>query len=308
MRQFLTSAETCRREGGTNTPIDKTPRVIPVIGGLGAAILWASGTVAGSRSARRADPSACLAWAMIGGMIVCLPGLFITGVPKNLTAHSAVWLGLAGTGNVAGLLVLYKAMRIGSVSLLSALGSTEGAIAATLAAIAGEHLGLGLVGAISLAVVGVLIVAWPPREASVHMQLSRRSIALGAAATVLFGVSLFATGKAAATLPVAWAATPPRLVGTLVLAPAMLAQGRIRIPRIVWRTVTITALAEVFGFMSFVWGSQHGIAVAAVLASQFSVFCAIFAWVLFHEKLSHRQIFGVVVTAIAVGLVSGLTG
>ena len=52
---------------------------------------------------------------------------------------------LAGGANVAGLALVYAALRIGKVGIVSPLASTEGAIAALLAVVAGETVGVGTV-------------------------------------------------------------------------------------------------------------------------------------------------------------------
>jgi drug/metabolite transporter (DMT)-like permease len=50
----------------------------------------------------------------------------------------------------------------------------------------------------------------------------------------------------------------------------------------------------VAGFALFALGARHGIAVSAVLASQFAAISAIAAYVLFHERLARLQLAGVV--------------
>ena len=52
------------------------------------------------------------------------------------------WLVVAGGGNVVGLLLVYGALRVGKVSIVAPIISTEGAIAAVLAVAAGEAIGV----------------------------------------------------------------------------------------------------------------------------------------------------------------------
>ena len=66
--------------------------------------------------------------------------------------------------------------------------------------------------------------------------------------------------------------------------------------------VVASGLCEVGGFASFALGSRHGIAVAAVLASQFAAVAAVSAYVLFHERLTRLQLAG------AVAIVAGVAG
>lgn len=62
----------------------------------------------------------------------------------------------------------------------------------------------------------------------------------------------------------------------------------------------MSGLCEVAGFALFTVGSRHGIAVSAVLASQFAAIAAVAAYLLFGERLARVQLAGV--TSIVVGV------
>ena len=68
--------------------------------------------------------------------------------------------------------------------------------------------------------------------------------------------------------------------------------------------LVVSGIAEVIGFVSFVVGARHGIAITAVLGSQFAALAAIAAFLFLGERLRRVQIAGV--CAIAVG-VAGLS-
>jgi drug/metabolite transporter (DMT)-like permease len=63
---------------------------------------------------------------------------------------------------------------------------------------------------------------------------------------------------------------------------------------------------EVAGFALFAFGARHGIAVAAVLSSQFAAIAAIAAYLLFRERLTPVQVAGVAVIVVGVGILSGI--
>ena len=64
--------------------------------------------------------------------------------------------------------------------------------------------------------------------------------------------------------------------------------------------VLVAGVFEVVGFALFAFGARHGIAVSAVLSSQFAAIAAIAAYVLFRERLSPVQLAGVGVIVIGV--------
>ena len=113
--------------------------MIAILGGLGAAAAWAASTVCSSRSSRRLDPASVLAWVMLVGLVITVPLVAVRGAPIEMSGRAVLWLAAAGVGNVAGLLLAYRALRIGQVALIAPLLSTEGAIAAVVAIAAGNR-------------------------------------------------------------------------------------------------------------------------------------------------------------------------
>src|SRR5207302_6373758 len=97
-----------------------------------------------------------------------------------------------------------------------------------------------------------------------------------------------------------WAVLPPRLLGVAVVALPLALRSRLRLTRRALPLVLAGGLGEVAGFVSFTLGSRHGLAVSAVLASQFAGISAIAAFLLFRERLLRVQVAGV--AAIAVGV------
>ena len=279
--------------------------MIAILCGLGAAAAWAVTSLTGARASREIGPPATLAWVMLTGLVIVGPVALAQGVPDGLDAGSVTWLVIAGAGNVGGLLLVYAGMRIGKVGVVAPISSTEGAVAALIAVAAGEQLGAGTAVALCVIVVGVVLAARPPAEAQTGHDDPRAALFAGAAACA-FGASLYATGRASADLPIAWAVLPPRLLGVLFVTIPLLAASRLRLTRSAAPIVVASGIAEVVGFVAFAIGARHGIAITAVLASQFAAIAAIAARFLFGERIGRVATIGVVVIAVGVATVSAL--
>jgi uncharacterized membrane protein len=279
--------------------------VIAVLGGLGAAVLWAGAMLCASRATRLIGPSSSLAAVMLVGLVVVAPIVIAGGIPAELDADELVWLLLAGAGGVVGLLFSYTALRIGKVSIVGPITSTEGAIAAVIAIVAGETIGSGVGVTLAVIVVGVVLAGVTAGEAPGDAHPLRAS-ALAGMAALCFGVGLYATARVSDALPLVWALLPARVLGVLAVALPLAAMRRIRITRAALPLVVCSGLCEVVGFASFALGSRHGIAVAAVLASQFAAVAAVAAYVLFRERLTRVQLTGAVAIAVGVATTTAL--
>jgi drug/metabolite transporter (DMT)-like permease len=280
--------------------------VIAILGGLGAAVFWAVTSLTAARASRLIGAPSTLAWVMLTGLLVVGPVVLAEGKPAELDAGTAGWLAIAGGGNVAGLLLVYSGMRIGKVGVIAPVASSEGAVAALIAVAAGERLGAGTGAALAAIAAGVILAARSSAATEQSEHDDPRAVLFALGAAVVFGSSLYATGRASNDLPIAWAVLPPRVFGVVLVTVPLVLLGRLRLTRAALPFVVGSGLAEVAGFVSYAVGARHGIAISAVLASQFAALAAIAAAFLFGERLGRAGIVGVVVIAAGVAAVSAL--
>jgi drug/metabolite transporter (DMT)-like permease len=271
--------------------------MIAVLGGLGAAVAWTVTALAATQASRRIGVASTLAWVMLVGLAVVAPAAALEGLPAELDSAAAGWLVLAGAGNVLGLGLEYAGLRAGKVGLVIPIVSTEGAIAAAFAVVAGEHLSPPLAAALATVTVGVILTSATRGGEGGHRV---RATAFAVGSALAFGASLYAAGRVAAELPIAWVALPARAIGVLVLVIPLAVVSSLRLPHGAAPLVVAAGLCEVLGIAAFVVGARDEIAVAAVLASQFAALAVLAAFFLFHERLTRLQAAGV--AAIAVGV------
>jgi drug/metabolite transporter (DMT)-like permease len=282
--------------------------VLAIVGGLGAALVFATVTLCNSRSSRMIGPAQLLAWVMLIGLVITAPLAFGRGIPDGLDAEAGAWMAVAGVGNVAGLLFAYSALRVGKVGIVAPVVSTQGAIAALIAIIAGEQVGADVAVLLVVIAAGIWLAAVAPAEdaAEVQPRHDKLAIAYSVAAAVAIGWSLYAIGRVSIALPVAWALLPSRAIGVLVVTLPLVVRSGLRMTREALPLVLVAGVFEVAGFALFAFGARHGIAVAAVLSAQFAAIAAIAAYVLFRERLSTVQLAGVGVVVAGVGILSGV--
>jgi drug/metabolite transporter (DMT)-like permease len=281
--------------------------VLAVVGGLGAAIVFATLPLCNSRSSRIIGPNQLLAWVMLIGLIITGPLALARGIPSGLDSTAAWWMAVAGIGNVVGLLLAYSALRLGQVGVVAPIVSSQGAIAALIAIVAGESVGAATAVLLGVVTIGITMAAIAPGDPAAQGARQTRAAALLAiGAAIAIGWSLYAIGRVSVSLPVVWALLPSRAVGAaFVTLPLVLATG-LRMTRSALPLVLVSGVFEVLGFALFAFGARHGIAISAVLSSQFAAIAAIAAYLLFRERLSALELAGVLVVVVGVGALTGV--
>jgi drug/metabolite transporter (DMT)-like permease len=284
--------------------------VIALAAGFLTALCWTGTTLTSARASRLIGASSTLTIVMVTGLVATLPFALLAPPPADAWNPSILLtLLVAGAGNVLGLQLLYLGYREGLVAIVSALASTEGAIAAVLAIVFGEAVSPGVGVALAIVVAGVVLAAFAGVDQSEHPiegGSQRRAIAYAVAAALSFGVGLYAVGRAANELPIAWAVMPARVVGVAVVALPLIASGRFHFTRVALPWAVADGLLEVAGIAAFSVGAREGIAVTSVLATQYVAMTALVAWFLFNEQPTRLQRVGVGSVVVGVGVLSVL--
>jgi drug/metabolite transporter (DMT)-like permease len=278
-----------------------------VLCGLGAAVAFAISSLCSSRSSRMLGSWSVLSCVTVVGLVVVGP-LALTGAsPQGLDGRDAAWLAVAGATNVIGLLLYYTAFRLGKVGVVAPVVSTEGAIAALIAVLAGESLAPAAGGVLVLVVIGVVLAAGGRKSGGGQgAQNEPLAIVYAVAAAAVFGLSMYAMGRLGADLPLAWVLLPARVIGVVAIAVPLAIRGGLRITRAAAPLVVASGVCEMAGYGFFVLGARDGIAVSAVLASQFAAIAAVAGYVLFGERLARVQVAGVVTILVGVGALTAL--
>jgi drug/metabolite transporter (DMT)-like permease len=302
--------------------------VLAILGGLGAALFWATSSIASARSARLIGSWATLGWVMLLGMLIAVPATVVGGAGANFTPDALILLTISGAGNIVGLLLAYTAFKAGKVAVIAPILSTEGAMGAVIAIVLGEQVGIAAAVVLTASAIGVIVassgggddepaaaepgglVVEPDgrrrAEAAGPGHPSRRATLIAIGAALAFGINLYASARIGATLPLVWSILPARLGGFLFVALPLLATGRLHLTRAALPFVVVVALAEVLGTAVYAFGAKDGIAVAAVTSSQFGAIAAVVSVVAFRERLRRIQVVGIVAIAVGVALLAAL--
>ena len=280
--------------------------MIAILGGLTAAAMWAASALCISRSTRMLPPVAILGSVLLIGSVISAPFALAQGVPAGFGREQVVLIVLTAIGNTTGLLLVYSPLRFGKVGVVAPITSAQGAAAAVIAVLAGEQVATGAGVALGVIVLGIVLSSMSRTNEFGSDRREGLAVALAIGAALFFGLGLFAMGRLSEDVPIAWMIFPPRTIAVVLVTIPLAIAGRLRMTREAAPLVVASGLLEVAGLVAFTLGARHGIAVAAVLGSQFAAIAAVAAFVLFRERLARVQIVGVVVIATGVAVLTAL--
>ncbi len=307
--------------------------------GLIAALGWGVSSVAATHAARRMGTLAALLASQVTGTIV-LTVVLAAMHPHLLALPGAAVLGLAGAGflSLVGWLTYYRALEYGPVGIVSGTAATYGGVTALLAMLVlGEPLGVygGLGDALAVAGVATaaMRVTTGPSDAGWRQAFGgpwagvngsrapllpgvagrarprRRpwpglTLALASAAT--YGTGAFWLGMYAAAAGWLVSALTVYVISVTVLLAALICKHKRPEGGMAAAAWAITAgLTEAAALVAFARGGQAGqVAVTAAVSSTYPVIPLAAGLLLFRERLSALQVFGICVAVTGLTLVS----
>ena len=252
---------------------------------------WGGISVLEARVSRALGGPSALAWIFGVGLVLILPIALIRGVP-DADASAWAWAMVAAASSLAGLAMMFTALQYGRVGLVTATISSQGAFASIYAAFAGESLHPLAFVAIAVSAAGTFVLIGsggssvaPPRE--------RHGILLALGAACFTGVSLFAASRGGSGIGADWVVLCVRMSSVAVVLVPLAATKRLRSPRGVLTATLISGVGEVAAFSAYIAATDRiGVAVPAVIASQFALIAAAVGWFVLGERLGPRQLAG----------------
>ena len=269
---------------------------------LASSLSWGLSDFLGGLQSRRNHVLAVLLLSQALALAIIVAAV-LAGAPTEHDAASTAWAVCTGLLGLLALLAFYRALAIGTMSIVAPISATGVAIPVLVGLASGERPGALQVAGIALACAGVVLAAREaPSDDDAARRASRASIGLALVAAVGFGTFFAGIDRAEETGDVAWVLLAARTADVAALVAAALVV-RPPIPR---ARVTLTAIAAVGVFdllanLLFVLAAGRGLlSVVGVLGSLYPAVTVILARFVLHERLSRTQNAGVLITLVGV--------
>jgi drug/metabolite transporter (DMT)-like permease len=264
--------------------------------------VWGTADFSGGLVARSVPTIPVTVLSQAAGFAALLTALAIHGGP--LDGRSFVLGLLAGLGGGAGLAAFYKALSLGTMSIVSPVVACGAVVPFGISLATGERpSSVALVGA-ALAIGGAVLASAEERRAAVPHRT--RAVVLAIAAAVALGLFTYFLGLGSREGSPLSTLTGAR-VGSLGLL-VLLAAGRrepLRVGRRWIAPLIAIGLCDTAANVLFALASRHGLlALVSVLGSLYPVATIALAYVFLRERLTRPQVAGVVAALAGVAALS----
>lgn len=274
-----------------------------IVFALAASAAWGSADFIGGIKSRDYSAIAVLftieAVGLIGGLVL----LAIVHDPFPSTRATLCALG-AGTAGIIALGAFYRALAIGTMSIVAPISATGVALPVFVGIATGDHPSPVVVAGLVVTTLGVILASREVHEDVDQASVARMSIVLALVAAIGFG-TYFIGADVAADDSVVWTVVLGRVVALPVVGALLLVRGT-RMPRGVDLTVlSIAACGDLAATGLYGLANTHGaLSVVSVVGSLYPVATIGLARVVLHERVRRIQAIGVVAALTGVALIA----
>jgi drug/metabolite transporter (DMT)-like permease len=268
---------------------------------LGSSIAWGTADFFGGAVSRRLPVLSVTLISQAAG----LAGLLVVFAARGGAFDDrSLGIGLvSGLCGGIGLLCFYRALALGTMSVVSPLAACGAIVPLVLALATGERPSAATLVGVVLALAGAVLAAMEERRAKAPAR--RRAVAIAIVAAVALGAFIYFLGRSARHGDTLSALLSARLGSlSLLAAAALVIRPPVEGPPSRWLPVAGIGLLDVAANGLFALASTRGLlAVASVLGSLYPVTTVLLAHIVLGERVSTVQRAGVGLALVGVAVI-----
>ncbi len=276
--------------------------MLSIVYGLISALVWGGADFAGGLASRSERPIRVVTLAETAGLVLLI-GLFFLFPEPMPPAQVWVISGIASICGTVGIILLYRALAEGQMSIAAPVSALMGAIIPVVVSGFTE----GLPGWVTvLGFVFALASIWLISQDEKTGHLQRLSdLRLPLLSGVGFGLYFVLIHSVAQDYTL-WPLIASRSISVpILIAIALIARQRVMPQRSLWPLASLGGVLDVSGNVFFVLAGQVGrLDVAAVLVSLYPASTVMLAAIFLKERINRTQTVGVFAALLAIVLMS----
>ena len=274
-----------------------------IVFALAASAAWGSADFLGGMKSRDYSAVAVLFTIEVSGLVLGLIVLAFVQDPFPSTRAALCAIG-AGTAGIIALGAFYRALAIGTMSIVAPISATGVALPVIVGVATGDRPSQVVVVGLIVTTVGVILASREVHEDVDRAAVARVSIVLALLAAVGFG-TYFIGADVAADDSVIWTVVLGRVVAIPLVGAALFARGT-RLPRDVDLVVLcIAGCGDLIATGLYGLANTHGaLSIVSVVGSLYPVATILLARALLEERVRRVQAIGVAAALTGVALIA----
>jgi drug/metabolite transporter (DMT)-like permease len=270
---------------------------------LAASACWGSADFVGGLKAKRHSALAVLFTIEVAGLLVALVVMGIAQDPFPSTRAALCAVG-AGTAGIVALGAFYRALAIGTMSIVAPISATGVALPVIVGIATGDRPGPIVVAGLVVTTLGVVLASREVHEDAEQAAAGRASIILALLAALGFG-TYFIGADVAADDSVLWTVLLGRMVAVPLVGAALLVRG-VALPRGQdLRVLCVAGVVDLLATALYGVANTHGdLSIVSVVGSLYPIATVILARAVLHERVRAVQAVGVAAALTGVALIS----
>ena len=273
-----------------------------VVLALSSSLVWGCADFLGGFYTRRAPLTAVTVVSQAAGLCALL--VWLAGRGFHVAAPSFAFGLLAGIGGAVGLSAFYKALAVGTMSIVSPVTACGAVVPFALALARGERPSVYALGGALVALAGAVLASAAEGRAAGDRRLGAMLAVVAAIAIGLFAYFLGVGGKHGDPFSALLGARIGSL--SLLLVGALALRAPVRPSRGVLPAIVLLGVLDTAANALFVFASREGfLSVVGVLGSLYPVVTLLAAHVFLSERIGRAQQAGVALALVGVCVVAG---
>jgi drug/metabolite transporter (DMT)-like permease len=280
----------------------------PLLISLAGAASWGVSDFLGGQQTRRLPVLGVLAVSQPAGLVLIALLIALTGADPISAGKLGIAF-LAGVASLGGLAAFYRAMAMGTVSVVAPIAALGVVVPVVVGLAAGESPAPIQLAGLVPAVAGVVVLSHEETpEHDEGARAARLSIALAVVAGLGFGLFFIGLNAAAADRP-GWAILALRVGSiTTVLAALLVSRPRLDEAGAAWPVLIVIGVFDVTANVLIAFASTKGVLpVVAVGGSMYPAFTIALAHAVLGERLVRLQWTGVFLALAGVTMIAAGT-
>jgi drug/metabolite transporter (DMT)-like permease len=277
--------------------------MVAVLLALAASSCWGIADFLGGLQAKRVPVPVVLCLVEGTGLALVLVVIVATGAPLPGT-RAAILSVVAGIAGVIALGCFYRALAIGTMSIVAPISATGVSIPVVVGIATGDRLSTVVAAGLVVTVGGVVLASREGHEDAERAAAGKLSIALALVAAVGFG-SYFVMSDAAADDSVLWLLVLSRVVPVPALAAFARARGMRAPPARAARLLVLAGTLDCGATGLYALANTRGaLSIVAVVGSLYPVMTVVLARAFLGERIRPVQQAGVAAALAGVAMIA----